>query len=355
MNNNIREALLAVAIQQLKEEVRELQNNPQRGLRGPVGRPGRDIISEVSINEAGNLIIELNDGTDLDVGNVIGPQGPQGERGRDMITDMFINSEDNLVIELNDGSHHVIENVVGPQGPQGPIGPRGEKGDTGETGEKGEPGLRGPIGPTGPAGASGPRGLAGPQGPVGPMGPEGPAGKDAQDVTPILQKAQSDYQRFVANVNKSLASIGGGGLGERDVIKLIETHAVTTTDSSGNTIVQGLDSDAVISLIQQYDIYRDSSFVQNIIDSDYINTRVDPSVDSSSVINLIDSDYIQARQLLTTPADGIDSAAVISLVDSAYVQARVSAQTPATGQVAAIDFGSFITPTPSLTMDFGAL
>jgi hypothetical protein len=276
MNNNIREALLAVAIQQLKEDIRELQNNPQRGLRGPVGRPGRDIISEVSINEAGNLIIELNDGTDLDVGNVIGPQGPQGERGRDMITDMFINAEDNLVIELNDGSHHVIENVVGPQGPQGPIGPRGEKGDTGETGEKGEPGLRGPIGPTGPAGATGPRGLSGARGPVGPTGPAGPAGKDAPDVTPILQKAQSDYQRFVANVNKSLASIGGGGLGERDILDLITKHAPSAGIGTGT----------------------------------------------------------------------VDSAAVIALIEE--VQGSQDA-------IVRLDFGTFVTPTPNITMDFGSL
>lgn len=284
MNKNITEGLLALALNQLKEEVRELKNNPQRGLRGPAGRPGRDIISEVSLNETGNLVIELNDGTLLDVGNVIGPQGPQGDRGRDMIADMFINSEDNLVIELNDGSRHIIEDVVGPEGPQGPIGPQGPQGAAGPIGPKGDTGLRGPMGP---AGATGPRGVPGPVGPTGPVGPAGRDGKDAPDVTPLLQKAQADYQRFVSNVNRSLASIGGGGLGERDVIKLVKEHAVTTLDSNATLIVQGLDSAGVL----------------NLIDSDYINSivTIQPGTDSDAVVNIItdivDETYVRSRQL----------------------------------------------------------
>lgn len=336
MNKNITEGLLALALRRLREDVEYLKDNPSRGLRGPQGAPGRDgrdVISDVSINEQGNLIISLNDGTDVDAGNIIGPQGPEGPRGRDTITDMFINAKDELIIELNDGSRHIIEGIKGPQGEQGPRGERGF------IGEQGPAGPIGPQGIPGETGVRGSKGATGPAGPAGPQGPPGKDGKDAPDVTPLLQKAQSDYQRFVANVNKSLASIGGGGLGERDVLQLIRENAVTVVDSSGNTIIQGIDSNGVI----------------NIVDSNYINARVDPSVDSNSVINLIDSDYIQARQLLATPAEGIDSAAVISLIDSAYVQARVVTQPQATDQVAAIDFGSFITPSPSLTMDFGAL
>lgn len=328
MNKNITEGLLVLALNQLKEQVKDLQENPQRGLRGPAGRAGRDIISEVSINDQGNLIIELNDGSAIDVGNIIGPQGPQGERGRDMITEMFINADDHLVIELNDGSQHIIEDVVGPQGPVGPVGPQGLPGDTGPQGPKGDTGLRGPIGPTGSIGPAGPRGLQGPTGPVGPAGPPGRDGKDAPDVTPILNKANADYQRFVSNVNRSLASVGGGGLGEKDVISLVKKYAVTQLDSNANIILQGLDSSGVIALINEYetDTVRDSAFITGIIDSDYINSRVNPSIDSAAVTNLIDSAYVQARQIIGGTSTGTDSDAVITIindvVDETYVRTR---------------------------------
>ena len=62
----------------------------------------------------------------------------------------------------------------------------------------------------------------------------------------------------------------------------------------------------------------DSSDYAPIIDSGYINDRVDAGTDSATVIALIDSDYVQARQTA-----GTDSAATIALinatVDSAYV------------------------------------
>jgi hypothetical protein len=267
MNKNITEGLLVLALNQLKEQVKEIQDNPQRGLRGPAGRPGRDIISEVSVNETGNLIIELNDGTALDAGNIIGPQGPQGERGRDMITDMFINAEDNLVIELNDGSRHVIDGIKGPQGDQGPRGERGFKGDTG------------PAGPSGPVGPRGERGARGPQGATGPVGPAGPKGKDGKDgqtpdINPILEKYRLEHSRFVSNVNKTLASLGGGGVGENDVIKLINKHAPGLTGSG--------------------------------------------------------------------------------TIDSAQVLALLAANT-AENQVTNLDFGSFVAPTPNMSMDFGSI
>jgi len=94
---------------------------------------------------------------------------------------------------------------------------------------------------------------------------------------------------------------------------------------------------------RQVDIYRDSGFVTNIVDSDYINYRadwlgvvdsayvnaraddfdyntiidsayinfrVDPAVDSSEVLNIIDSNHVRSK---------INTAFVESLVDSTYV------------------------------------
>ena len=59
-----------------------------------------------------------------------------------------------------------LGNVMGPQGEQGPEGPQGP---------------RGPQGPTGPTGETGPQGPKGEMGPEGPQGPQGPAGSVSAD------------------------------------------------------------------------------------------------------------------------------------------------------------------------------
>ena len=105
---------------------------------------------------------------------------------------------------------------------KGSIGPKGDKGDPGIQGQKG---LRGDVGPRGKQGI------------------QGESGKDGKDLTledahPLLDRYQSDYQSFVSNVNKSLASIGGGGLGEKDVLDLISKNAAPsgTTGTGDGTI-----------------------------------------------------------------------------------------------------------------------
>ena len=64
----------------------------------------------------------------------------------------------------------------------------------------------------------------------------------------------------------------------------------------------------------------DSATVISLIDSAYINARVDP-FDSSHVLNLVDSAYIQLRDRFQ------DSSGILAIVDSAYVQARQSEAT----------------------------
>lgn len=72
-----------------------------QGVPGPQGSPGVSVVSaEVSPNP-GNLTIILSDGTEIDAGNVIGPQGNPG-----------------------------------PQGPQGNTGPQGEPGPAGQCNHK---------------------------------------------------------------------------------------------------------------------------------------------------------------------------------------------------------------------------
>jgi hypothetical protein len=95
-----------------------------------------------------------------------------------------------------------------------------------------------------------------------------------------------------------------------------------------------IDSDYINSRV---DANIDSAALFGLIDSDYINSRVDATVDSSAVIslinantldsadiiNLIDSDYVNARVTSSGSGEGIDSDAVTNLIDSDYVQARV--------------------------------
>ena len=73
--------------------------------------------------------------------------------------------------------------------------------------------------------------------------------------------------------------------------------------------------------------YLDSTTVSGVINATYINTNIDSATivnivsgDSNSFISIVDSDYVNAR-LNTTLF--LDSAEVIDLVDSAYVRARV--------------------------------
>ena len=106
---------------------------------------------------------------------------------------------------------------------------------------------------------------------------------------------------------------------------------LTTPTTSGTLALTSdiVDSAAIIALITANDQQRDSGFVTGIIDSDYINARVDAvsGTDSAATIALIeatvDSAYVALREANAgVVSGGLDSAAVINLVDSAYVQAR---------------------------------
>ena len=91
-----------------------------------------------NINDDGNLILSMSDGSTIDAGYAkgdkgdqgdIGPQGPQGIQGP--------------------------QGEVGPQGPKGERGPQGEKGDTGAAGRDGVDGKDGTDGKDGASGAAG--------------------------------------------------------------------------------------------------------------------------------------------------------------------------------------------------------
>jgi len=55
--------------------------NGTDGINGTDGSPGVSVVGAQVSPNPGNLIITLSDGTEIDAGNVIGPEGPPGPQG----------------------------------------------------------------------------------------------------------------------------------------------------------------------------------------------------------------------------------------------------------------------------------
>ena len=130
--------------------------------------------------------------TEIDLGNVKGPQGepgpqgPQGEKGPQ-------GPQGEQGVQGPKGDAFTYDDFT-PEQLAALKGPKGEKGDKGDTGSVGATGPQGPKGDTGEAGPQGPKGdafvyedftteqlaaLKGPKGDTGAQGPMGPAGSDA--------------------------------------------------------------------------------------------------------------------------------------------------------------------------------
>ena len=274
MDKIINEALFAAALKKLNEELKELKNNPpkkvivkEEGTQGPAGPQGPQGLQ----GERGKPGLIGEQGLQ----GIQGEQGPQGERG-------LIGEQGDQGIPGEQG----IQGLQGERGEIGPVGPMGDQGlpgiqgirgvpgekgeqglqgERGLIGEQGPQGLPGPQGPKGDIGVQGPKGDTGPQGPEGPQGPAGQDGKDLtlDDAQPLLDKYQADYQRFVTNVNRSLASVGGGGLGEKDVKDLINKIAapkgIETTFGTGDGTI---DSDYFLAVTT--DIIPDSDSFRSL-------------------------------------------------------------------------------------------
>ncbi len=76
----------------------------------------------------------------------------------------------------------------------------------------------------------------------------------------------------------------------------------------------------------------DSADVIQLIDSAYVNARVDTGTDSATVLALIDSAHVQLRQdyswnSITDKPDFFDSNDATILIDSAYINARIDSAT----------------------------
>ena len=127
------------------------------------------------------------------------------------------------------------------------------------------------------------------------------------------------------------------------VVNIINQETLDSTHVKTLIAEEGLDSALVNQIISQATSITDSSLVQQLIDSAYVQGKIPGSVIStkldnegyiyanqpliqsfitgfSSPIVTIDSAFIQARA-----GTGTDSAAVIAMIDSTYVQARAGA------------------------------
>lgn len=82
---------------------------------------------------------------------LINSKGGGGGTGGDgvSITNCTINDEGNLIVTLSNGTTLNAGNAVGPQGPAGPTGPKGEQGEKGENGTNGTNGVDGTNGKDG--------------------------------------------------------------------------------------------------------------------------------------------------------------------------------------------------------------
>lgn len=123
-----------------------------QGATGATGATGAKGDRGISVYQAvvdgnGNLIVTLDDATQLDAGSVVGPQGAQGVQGpagRSIASSGVVVDESGyLQVTLTDGSTINAGYVVGPQGSTGATGAKGDKGDTGDTGATGATGPQG--------------------------------------------------------------------------------------------------------------------------------------------------------------------------------------------------------------------
>jgi hypothetical protein len=123
----------------------------QQGATGNTGAQGakgdRGISVAQAVVDSGNLIITLDDASQINAGSVIGEQGPQGAQGpagRSIASSgVVVDSSGYLQVTLTDGTTVNAGYVVGPQGSTGATGAKGDKGDKGDIGATGATGATG--------------------------------------------------------------------------------------------------------------------------------------------------------------------------------------------------------------------
>ena len=146
---------------------------------------GGKSVTDAQVNEDGDLIITLSDGTTINAGHVVGADGAQGPEGP--------------------------QGPPGAEGEQGPAGPKGDTGEQGPQGPKGDTGAQGLQGPKGDQGEQGIQGPQGPKGDTGDTGPQGPAGADGVGLPTVTAEDNGMYAGVVDGAWGKVSAPGGGG------------------------------------------------------------------------------------------------------------------------------------------------
>lgn len=195
-----------------------------KGDKGDIGAQG--MLGEQGIQGVQGLLGEQGIQGEQGITGETGEQGVQGmlgEQGTQGI--QGLQGKQGLLGEQGIQGEHGEQGITGRNGNPGES-IKGDTGNTGAQGAQGEPGLDGAagmLGEQGPQGIpgktiQGPAGLAGEsikgdRGEAGEQGDTGPAGKDGAepDIKTPMKKVTDDFNRWRANINKSLTSLGGGG------------------------------------------------------------------------------------------------------------------------------------------------
>lgn len=177
----------------------------------------------------------------------------QAGGGGKSVTDAQVNEDGDLIITLSDGTTINAGHVVGADGVQGPEGPQGPPGTEGE---------QGPAGPKGDTGGQGPQG---PKGDTGDTGPQGPAGADGVGLPTVTAEDNGMYAGVVDGAWGKVSAPGGGG--EWTAIQTL------TLTEEGRTVSVNMDSSGASFackeiLIRQFTTCSESS-IQNM--SIYVN------------------------------------------------------------------------------------
>ena len=125
------------------------------GVDGQDGKDGRGVKS-FEVNDEGHLMVTYSDGETVDLGKVTadatdgkdgqdGKPGKDGENGRG-ITNLEVNEDGELIATYTDGETQNLGRVVGADGTDGKDGKDGKPGKDGEKGEKGADGANAPAG-----------------------------------------------------------------------------------------------------------------------------------------------------------------------------------------------------------------